>query len=147
MMKLKADVLEAILSQHQLLMIDCLFANCSALSIFSSAGTSTTYPKKMATLGSTKEIIAQKEASSGIALSLHPVVIMHISDHWTRIRATSGNPNPRVIGGLLGKQSGRNVEILFGYELLFKEENASVEIDVKYLNEKTENSKRKKERM
>ena len=96
-------------------------------------------------LGMSKDIVAQKEASSGIALSLHPVVILHISDHWTRIRQTTNQPNPRVIGGLLGKQNGRNVEIMMAYELLFKAEKEVVEIDQKFLNEKTEHSKKENE--
>jgi COP9 signalosome complex subunit 6 len=91
-------------------------------------------------------LIAQKEASSGIMLSLHPVVILHISDHFTRAKFATNNPNPRVIGALLGKQSGRNVEITLGYELVFKEENGIVEINQSFLTEKTEHSKELKKK-
>jgi len=61
---------------------------------------------------------------------------LHISDHYTRAKFSTNNPNPRVIGALLGKQTGRNVEIMLGYELVFKEENGVVEINQTFLNEK-----------
>ncbi|CAK9232276.1 unnamed protein product [Sphagnum jensenii] len=58
-------------------------------------------------------------SSSGLTFKLHPLVIVNISDHYTRIKAQSGSasPPPRVYGCVLGVQTGRNVEIFNSFEL------------------------------
>ncbi|CAK5015891.1 unnamed protein product [Meloidogyne enterolobii] len=45
---------------------------------------------------------------SSISALIHPVVVLNISDQWTRAR---------VCGAILGKQSGRDVEIWNSFEL------------------------------
>uniref|UniRef100_A0ABI7YDS5 COP9 signalosome complex subunit 6 n=1 Tax=Felis catus TaxID=9685 RepID=A0ABI7YDS5_FELCA len=47
---------------------------------------------------------------------LHPLVILNISDHWIRMRSREGRPM-QVIGALIGKQEGRNIE----FKQVFKE--------------------------
>jgi COP9 signalosome complex subunit 6 len=63
-------------------------------------------------------------SSSGLTFKLHPLVIVNISDHYTRIKAQqSGSasrplpPAPRVYGCVLGVQTGRTVEIFNSFEL------------------------------
>lgn len=38
-----------------------------------------------------KSVMALSGAAGSISLSLHPLVIMNISEHWTRIRAQEGS--------------------------------------------------------
>ena len=57
-------------------------------------------------------------SSSGLTFKLHPLVIVNISDHYTRIKAQRGGTPSRVIGCLLGCQSGRTVEIFNSFELV-----------------------------
>ena len=89
-----------------------------------------------------------KSSSSGLVLQLHPLVLLNVSDHWTRMRMSAGgssnrqdengNTNkskdngtavgsPRVVGCLLGTQHGRVVEIVNSFEMVFDE---SEKIDV-----------------
>ncbi|CAK9275875.1 unnamed protein product [Sphagnum jensenii] len=58
-------------------------------------------------------------SSSGLTFKLHPLVIVNISDHYTRIKAQSGSasPLPRVYGCVIGVQTGRTVEIFNSFEL------------------------------
>jgi hypothetical protein len=61
-------------------------------------------------------------SSSGLTFKLHPLVIVNISDHYTRIKAQqSGSasplPLPRVYGCVLGVQTGRTVEVFNSFEL------------------------------
>ena len=57
-------------------------------------------------------------SSSGLTFKLHPLVIVNISDHYTRIKAQRSGKSSRVIGCLLGCQSGRTVEIFNSFELV-----------------------------
>jgi COP9 signalosome complex subunit 6 len=60
-------------------------------------------------------------SSSGLTFKLHPLVIVNISDHHTRIKAqTPGAARPpRVYGCVLGVQTGRTVEIFNSFELRY----------------------------
>ncbi|CAA2962238.1 COP9 signalosome complex subunit 6a-like [Olea europaea subsp. europaea] len=72
-------------------------------------------------------------SSSGLTFKLHPLVILNISDHYTRIKAqsqppptssaaddaVSSQPPPRVFGCVIGVQCGRTVEIFNSFELLY----------------------------
>ncbi|VDK57803.1 unnamed protein product [Anisakis simplex] len=55
---------------------------------------------------------------SSVEVSLHPLVVMNISEHWTRIWAQSsdGKPN-QVFGVVLGRQTGRHVELINSFEV------------------------------
>ena len=67
-----------------------------------------------------------------LSVSLHPLVLLNISDHWTRTRAgesqasntassTSTGNNPTVvIGCLLGKHLGRCIEVESSFEMVFQ---------------------------
>jgi len=73
---------------------------------------------------------------------LHPVVIINISDHWTRTKVQTKQSNPRVIGALVGIQSGRNLEIFNSFELPFEMKDAAVKVKLEYLNRKSEQFKK-----
>uniref|UniRef100_A0A914MNB1 COP9 signalosome complex subunit 6 n=1 Tax=Meloidogyne incognita TaxID=6306 RepID=A0A914MNB1_MELIC len=53
---------------------------------------------------------------SSISALIHPVVVLNISDQWTRARVQNDDPK-MVCGAILGKQSGRDVEIWNSFEL------------------------------
>mmetsp|Transcript_4319 Transcript_4319/g.10563 ORF Transcript_4319/g.10563 Transcript_4319/m.10563 type:complete len:329 (+) Transcript_4319:113-1099(+) len=49
---------------------------------------------------------------------LHPLVVINISDHHTRVSAQKQDAgSPRVFGILLGEQSGRRVEVANSFEI------------------------------
>jgi len=56
--------------------------------------------------------------TSGLLFSLHPLVLINVSDHHTRVKAQANGVAPRLLGGLLGTQVGRTVEITNSFELL-----------------------------
>jgi len=58
-------------------------------------------------------------------VKLHPMVIVNLSDHFTREKVKAGK-NVRIYGILLGQQSGRKVEIYNSYEILV-DENKTIE--------------------
>ena len=68
-----------------------------------------------------------------MVLSVHPLVIMNISEHWTRIRAQNNGDPLKVFGALLGKQSGRNIELMNSFEVRWDTiENEHVIIDSQF---------------
>jgi len=75
-----------------------------------------------------------------VTVSLHPLVIMNISEHWTRIRAQIG-VKQEVYGALIGKQTGRNIEILNSFELKFEIIDDAVVINRDYYNTKEQQYK------
>lgn len=46
-------------------------------------------------------VLASSGSSGSVSVALHPLVIMNISEHYTRIKAQYGNANPQ--GNLLLK--------------------------------------------
>ncbi|XP_054160880.1 COP9 signalosome complex subunit 6-like [Oppia nitens] len=77
-------------------------------------------------------------ATAAINVSLHPLVIMNVSEHWTRIRAqdSDGVVGSQVIGALIGKQNGRNIEIMNSFELNYDRIESDILIDRDYYNTK-----------
>jgi len=50
----------------------------------------------------------QAPSTSSLEFKVHPLVLINVSDHYTRTKAnTGGSPSTRVLGVLLGSQSGR----------------------------------------
>jgi len=83
--------------------------------------------------------VIEKEGGSALNISLHPLVIINISDHATRGRMSSGGKTqPRVIGALFGVQSGRSVEIFNSFEIVYTEVAGAVVIDTEYVKTKQE---------
>uniref|UniRef100_A0A914HVM9 COP9 signalosome complex subunit 6 n=1 Tax=Globodera rostochiensis TaxID=31243 RepID=A0A914HVM9_GLORO len=62
---------------------------------------------------------------------IHSVVALHISDHWTRVRVQNESL-PTVCGALLGKHSGRNIEISNAFELKASASEDGLAVDEEY---------------
>lgn len=77
------------------------------------------------------KVMAASGTTGSVCVALHPLVIMNISEHWTRIRAQEGKPQ-QVIGALIGKQKGRNIDIMNSFELLFDTIEGNIVIDKDY---------------
>ncbi|GAA6008737.1 hypothetical protein JCM11491_003416 [Sporobolomyces phaffii] len=61
----------------------------------------------------------------GLQVSLHPLPLLNISDHYTRQSLNRNDPNVRVVGGLLGTQQGRSIDIINSFELALADPAAS----------------------
>ncbi|XP_074657481.1 COP9 signalosome complex subunit 6-like [Tubulanus polymorphus] len=90
--------------------------------------------------GEQANILMSAGTGLSVTVSLHPLVIMNVSEHWTRVRAQEGKPT-QVIGALIGKQKGRNIEIMNSFELLFDRIESDIVIDREYYNTKEEQFK------
>jgi len=98
-------------------------------------------------------------AKTSITVSLHPLVIMNVAEHFTRVRvqnqsqsrpASSQTPdvattlapfNAQVFGALLGKHKGRNIELCDTFEFKIFSVPNSTTIDMDYLTKKLESIK------
>ncbi|CAF0783458.1 unnamed protein product [Didymodactylos carnosus] len=94
-------------------------------------------------------------AASSVTLSLHPLVIMNIAEHYTRVRVQNqsrpqGTPslptssNIEVFGALLGKHKGRHIELCDTFEfkiVVNKPITNGIIIDLDYLSKKLESIK------
>eukprot|EP00877_Chromochloris_zofingiensis_P010803 jgi/Chrzof1/5977/Cz16g22120.t1 len=84
----------------------------------------------------------EKQSSSGLDFKLHPLVLINISDHHTRLRANSqSNSAPTVMGCLLGAQSGRTVDVSNSFEIKYATTEQGVQIDEPFLAKKQEQYK------
>ncbi|KXS18839.1 Mov34-domain-containing protein [Gonapodya prolifera JEL478] len=63
------------------------------------------------------DVVSEAPNNSGLNVTLHPLVIMNMSDHWTRTRAQNHDASVTVYGALLGIQSGREIEVFNSFEL------------------------------
>ncbi|CAA7258755.1 unnamed protein product [Cyclocybe aegerita] len=62
-------------------------------------------------------VVLPSTTQSGLSLSLHPLPILNVSEHLTRLKLQRNKPEPFVLGALLGTQNGREVEIVNTFEL------------------------------
>ncbi|KAH6934374.1 hypothetical protein HPB50_023743 [Hyalomma asiaticum] len=85
-------------------------------------------------------VMAASGTTGSVCVSLHPLVIMNISEHWTRIKAQEGKAQ-QVIGALIGKQKGRNIEVMNSFELVFNTIEGNIVIDNDYYNVKEQQFK------
>ncbi|KAJ3268074.1 COP9 signalosome complex subunit 6 [Borealophlyctis nickersoniae] len=86
------------------------------------------------------KIVSEGATGSGLILTLHPLVIMNISDQHTRTRVqnqNSGTPT-QVLGALVGVQTGRELEIFDSYELPYTVIDGNCVIDKTYFLNKQE---------
>ncbi|KAJ3041089.1 COP9 signalosome complex subunit 6 [Rhizophlyctis rosea] len=74
-------------------------------------------------------VVSDSAAGSGLMVTLHPLVIMNISDQFIRTRAQNKAASPQVVGVLIGTQSGREIEIFNSYELPYQEVDGHILID------------------
>lgn len=85
-------------------------------------------------------IMAATGTVASVTISLHPLVIMNISEHWTRFRAQHGEPR-QVYGALIGKQKGRNIEVMNSFELKTDEVADETIINKDYYDKKEQQYK------
>jgi len=76
--------------------------------------------------------ILTTENSSGLNLTLHPFVLINISDHFTREKFQKTSGNVKVIGALLGTQNGRAIEIFSSFEIPFTQTDDNIVIDEQF---------------
>lgn len=105
----------------------------------SAAAVAVTVATAPAPATESRNVIAGNAVPS-VACSLHPLVIMNVSDHWTRIRAQKGFKS-QVFGALIGKQKGRNIEVMNSFELKFDVVDDEVHILMDYYNVKEQQYK------
>ncbi|MFS7922272.1 putative COP9 signalosome subunit 6, MPN domain-containing protein [Helianthus anomalus] len=110
-----------------------------------SLDSSNSHNRAMASL---KDPAQMASSSSGLTFKLHPLVIVNISDHHTRVKSqsqppsadssssTSTSPSSRVFGCVIGVQRGRTVEIFNSFELLYDPSTHS--LDRPFLEKKQE---------
>jgi len=91
-----------------------------------------------------------RESASGLEFKLHPLVLINVSDHHTRTKANEQQPagQPagavvKVIGILLGSQSGRTVDISNSFEVKYSRDGGSgaISLDMPFLLHKQEQYK------
>jgi len=70
-------------------------------------------------------VVLPSSTVSGLSLSLHPLPILNISEHLTRLKLQRNSTSPFVLGALLGTQTGREVEIVNTFELAVEEDDES----------------------
>ncbi|KAK9787263.1 hypothetical protein WJX73_001466 [Symbiochloris irregularis] len=89
---------------------------------------------------------ATKKSSSGLEFHLHPLVMINVSDHYMRTRAnlqaTQSSGDIKVLGILLGQQTGRVVDISNSFEIkIERDAQGNVSIDDVFLTRKQEQYK------
>jgi COP9 signalosome complex subunit 6 len=89
-------------------------------------------------------VIEKEGGGAALQIDLHPLVIINVSDHHTRVKVESNTPNapPRVIGALLGIQNGRNIEVTNSFELVYDIVEGRIIVDSGYLKSKQEQFKK-----
>ncbi|KAG1102503.1 hypothetical protein G6F42_017355 [Rhizopus arrhizus] len=89
-------------------------------------------------------IVSNIQSSSGLSISVHPLVLLNISDHYTRtkLQTPTAIENGRMYGALLASQSGRDVDIINSFELpLSTEQDGNTVLDKAFLLYKLEQLK------
>ncbi|XP_013393595.1 COP9 signalosome complex subunit 6 isoform X1 [Lingula anatina] len=95
---------------------------------------------KMEVDAAPSNVMASSSLSGSVSVQLHPLVIMNISEHWTRVRAQEGKP-VKILGALIGKQHSRNIEVMNSFELMFDIVEGDTIIDREYYTTKEEQFK------
>ncbi|KAF9073781.1 COP9 signalosome subunit 6 [Rhodocollybia butyracea] len=63
-------------------------------------------------------VVLPSTTTSGLSIALHPLPILNISEHFTRLKLQKETALPFTLGALLGTQNGREVEIVNSFELV-----------------------------
>lgn len=87
-------------------------------------------------------LAATPELDPTTPIALHPLVIVNIADHYTRVKMSMADASKkaahggRAIGALLGQQSGRRIEIFTSFELMYTAKGESADIDAAFLKKR-----------
>lgn len=76
-------------------------------------------------------------SSGSLAVLLHPLVIINVSEHYTRTRAQNDGAGVNVFGAILGVQDGRRVEVFNSFELVTTAVGDHDVIDTEFLESKS----------
>ncbi|XP_058875269.1 LOW QUALITY PROTEIN: COP9 signalosome complex subunit 6 [Acipenser ruthenus] len=90
--------------------------------------------------GAASPSVMASGVTGSVSVALHPLVILNISDHWIRMRSQEGRAM-QVVGALIGKQEGRNIEVMNSFELLSHSVEDRIVIDKEYYYTKEEQFK------
>ncbi|CAD7698652.1 unnamed protein product [Ostreobium quekettii] len=86
----------------------------------------------------------EKQSSSGLEFKLHPLVLINVSEHHTRVKANLEphvTETPRVLGCLLGVQSGRSVDLSNSFEIPYRQSPEAPVIDWEFMEKRLEQYK------
>merc|ERR1712072_947983 len=83
------------------------------------------------------DVVDASDAAASTTASLHPLVIMSISDHHTRCRVQSGAA-PRICGALMGELAGRVADIQGSFELVVADIDNLLVLDTEFFQAKVE---------
>ena len=61
--------------------------------------------------------MSSSDDQGALQLTLHPLVVINVSDHLTRAKCQANTPSVRVFGVLIGAQTGRHIEIANSFEV------------------------------
>uniref|UniRef100_A0A915KN36 COP9 signalosome complex subunit 6 n=1 Tax=Romanomermis culicivorax TaxID=13658 RepID=A0A915KN36_ROMCU len=89
-------------------------------------------------------VLAGAHSQASVTVSLHPLVLVNISDHFTRAKAQNNGQPQQVIGAIIGKQMGRHLELTNSFELPYTLLDGHFVIDSEYFKTR-ENQCRYKE--
>jgi COP9 signalosome complex subunit 6 len=96
--------------------------------------------------GASTSVVEESAAgSSGASMALHPLVILNISDSYTRqkVMAAAGAPVERVAGCIVGVPENRRIEIANSFEVPFVAgEDGGQLMDIGFLRTKIEQFKK-----
>ncbi|EJU01013.1 Mov34-domain-containing protein [Dacryopinax primogenitus] len=85
--------------------------------------------------------IISTSSQSSLQLSVHPLPLLNISEHFTRTCLQTDTPSPLIVGALLGTQNGRDVEILNSFELVITGHNEAAILDREFTEVRREQYK------
>eukprot|EP00906_Rhabdomonas_costata_P011520 RCo016419 len=77
----------------------------------------------------------EKDLTAAADVILHPLVILNVTDHFTRQKVNQTKVQ-WVLGALLGTQTGRRVEIHTSFELVYTIAAGQIQIDKAFLAKK-----------
>lgn len=70
-------------------------------------------------------------------VGIHPIVILTISDYFSRMQVNSNGKINRVFGGLLGQNLGNKIEIFSSFEFYNQsEDDSQINLDFAYIDER-----------
>lgn len=90
-------------------------------------------------------IMAPTTAQGSVCIDLHPLLVLNISEHWTRVKAQHGAPR-NVVGAVIGKQEGRKIELHNSFEVVVEAAPVGAphgpqQLDLSFFREKEEQFK------
>ncbi|ORX58152.1 Mov34-domain-containing protein [Hesseltinella vesiculosa] len=83
-------------------------------------------------------IVTSVASTSGLTISIHPLVLLNVSDHYTRTKLQTSQ-STGIYGVLLAQQSGRDIDIIHSFELKLNQDNMT--FDQEYLGTKLDQLK------